>query len=66
MVQDAGIPALMSARRAAEVLGVSSARVRQLAAEGTLPGQRVDDAGWVFRVDMVSRFAAGREVQRAG
>lgn len=59
MVDDR-IPPLVSATAAAERLGVTAQRVRQLAAAGHLPGQKVDGAGWVFRADTIARAVAAR------
>lgn len=59
MVDDR-IPPLVSATVAARRLGVTAQRVRQLAAEGVLPGQKVDGAGWVFRADTITRAVAAR------
>ena len=44
---------VLSAREAAERLGVSSARVRQLISAGSLPARR-SSAGWLIRADAVA------------
>lgn len=59
MVDDR-IPPLVSVTVAAERLGLTAQRVRQLAAAGELPGQKVDRAGWVFRADTIARAAMER------
>jgi excisionase family DNA binding protein len=44
---------VLSVREAAEQLGVSSARVRQLISAGSLPARR-SSAGWLIRADVVA------------
>ncbi len=51
----------MDIKEVAAVLGVTVGRVRQLAAAGTLKGERLGSASrgmWVFRRDDVETFAA--------
>lgn len=60
MVDDR-IPPLVSATVAAQRLGVTAQRVRQLAAAGEIAGQKVDGAGWVFRADTIARAVAARD-----
>ena len=52
---------LYRASEVARLLGVSSGRVRELAASGELPSVRLGENGWHrFRADDVERLIAGK------
>lgn len=53
-------PRLYRASEVARLLGVSSARVRELAASGQLPSVRLGEQGWHrFRHEDIERLIAG-------
>jgi len=55
-------PRLYRASEVARLLGVSSARVRDLAASGQLPSVRLGEQGWHrFRLEDVERLIAGKK-----
>jgi excisionase family DNA binding protein len=55
-------PRLYRASEVARILGVTSARVRELAADGQLPSVRLGEQGWHrFRLEDVERLIAGEE-----
>lgn len=55
-------PRLYRASEVARLLGVTSARVRELAASGQLPSVRLGGQGWHrFRAEDVERLIAGEE-----
>lgn len=54
------IEGYMTTEQAAERLGVSSARIRQLIADGRLPASKAypsDHAPWLLKVEDVEEFA---------
>jgi excisionase family DNA binding protein len=55
-------PRLYRASEVAQILGISSARVRELAASGHLPSVRLGGQGWHrFRAEDVERLIAGEK-----
>src|SRR5258708_6498012 len=54
---------VLSVREAAEQLGVSSARVRQLISAGSLPARR-SSAGWLIRADAVAHRSGSARAGR--
>jgi excisionase family DNA binding protein len=53
---------LYRASEVAIILGVTPARVRELAADGQLPSVRLGEQGWHrFRADDVERLIAGKK-----
>jgi excisionase family DNA binding protein len=53
-------PRLYRAREVAELLGISTKRVRELVATGELPSVRLGSQGWHrFRAEDVERLIAG-------
>jgi excisionase family DNA binding protein len=61
VVESAEVADLLSTQEAADILGVTSSRVRQLCAEGALPCQKLGRDWFVKRSDVVkfSRLPPG-------
>lgn len=53
---DPEIPDIVTAERAAEILGVTSQMVRKLHKQGTLPGRVLKPRGLVFRRERVETY----------
>lgn len=56
--------AFLNASETARRLKVTGARVRQWAAEGTLPGVKAANGAWIFKADDVEEFRALRLAKR--
>lgn len=49
---------LVNVKQAAEIIGCTTGRVRQLLLAGELPGQKITDTSWAMEKDDVERYAA--------
>lgn len=69
LVSETGIPPLYSTKQAAELLGLHVSAIRQRAERGSIPAEKVGDAGWVFPAAAIDTLAAangdGRPSRRA-
>ena len=52
------IPELWNVEKAAEVIGVTEGRVRQMLREGEMKGRKVNDRAWIMDPKEVERMAA--------
>lgn len=59
----AATPTMITTEQAAELIGVAPSRVRQLAAEGSLRGEKFG-AVWMFDAAAVKQFASTRVDKR--